>query len=262
MDPEKSNEWINGWLNNFFKDLKQKIDNLKKEIEKEWWGISWFFKALFKKEKEELTDEQKKTQEELDKLGGQLIQKSLSNFEDSLIWNEIEIQNSLEQDLEKEETVLWILSKNKLVKEWFMWFTSWLDDWVSIGGRTGKEIKADWFEFVLLSARKLSDDNSDWKADLTLDDLNKIWENLWKIKKVCEDAQITSGKTKEQVLAVCTQILKDKLKANNYDITQVNLTKEEMENKLNDFDDNSNDWWQPSDVENPEDSENQENPEN
>ena len=204
---ERVDEWKTG-LGKIAEDLAEFMEDVKNE---------WFFKALsnlFENKGKELTEEQKKTQEKLNTLGDQLIKRSLSNFEDSVIWNEIEIQNSLEQDLQNEETVLWLLSKDEWVKSWFMWFTSWLDDWLNVGGRTGKEIKADWFEFVLLAARKLSDDNGnpDWRSDLTLQDLETLWKKLWDIKKICEDVQTTSGKSKEQVLAVCSQMLKDKLK--------------------------------------------------
>lgn len=251
MDEERKSVENNNEWKNFLKKFTDKLEIFMKEIKSEW-----FFKALynlFEKKEKELTEEEKKTQEQLNKFGTQLLSMDINNLNDSMIWNEIKIQNSLEQDLKNEETILWVLSKNKVVKEWFDWFTSWIDDWLNINGRTGKEIKADWFEFVLLAARNLADDNSDWKSDLSLDDLNKIWENLWKIKKSCEEIQTKSRKTKEQVLAVCAQKLKDKLKTNDYDMTKVDIIYDEVEEDLKKLDDVGG-WWQSNNIEDPDDS--------
>ena len=246
----------NNELEGPFKEIRLKLEKFFKEVKEQWWWLSWFFKALsnLNKEKENvLTEEDKKTQENLNKIGAQLIDANFSDLEDSIYG--IKIERSLEQDLQNEETILWVLSKNKVVKEWFDWFTSWIDDWLNINGRTGKEIKADWVEFVLLAAKKFSDDDGKEGVDLTLDDLETLWKSLWKIKKICEDAQLTYGKTKEQVLSVCAQKLKDKLKISGYDITKVDITKEELEGELKKLDDNPDNWWQPSDIENPNNSE-------
>lgn len=232
MNPEKSNEWINEWLNNILKDIRQKIDNFKKEIEKEWWGLSWFFKALFKKEKEELTDEQKKTQEELDKLGDDFIKTTLNNL-NNIIWDKTqEIQNILDKKIENEETILSILTKNINIKNYFNRLWNIEDD----------NIKNDCYEAILLRVWKESDDelwNRDWKTDLKIWEIDKLWEIFKKLTEFEKD-NIFEWKTKEDLVKALNKLLKDdEFDIDNFDINLLknkikeNFDQEEIQQKEN-----------------------------
>lgn len=205
------------------KELQNSLNELKDLMN----SIFNWFKKVFWIEINQTTNE---TRDELQALEDELFKKT-----DDEIKKELE---DIEWNMEKDDTILWKLVKQiPEVKEWIKWVLEKKDwEYLIQEDVRKKEIES----FLLLLKQKSNNDNDSEKPDLSTEDIDYIkkysTEKNNTCKKVLEDNRLENlqekYKTKQKVLEVYNEILKDKW---DYEKVTVDLiiSKLEQENKDN-----------------------------
>lgn len=182
-------------LSTLINDIKTTVHDF---LEKSW--LLNIFKELWINFNNETKDIVWETQWELDYLAKNIINIQPDKLKNNKIEKNVEIQDSIENDLNNDNTLLWKLIKSEKdgnIKNWFEWILEKDDNWNYI--IDDNDIISWEFESILLNLREKSDNKNnleDWIFDLTQWELDEIWTLLKSKKELCENVLTNLKKDK------------------------------------------------------------------